>query len=290
MYLPFSIGLRRAIMERKLNKDVYRKRSSRWKCRADNETIARSFETNKAEGLSQRELPTVMEFNGVEFPSKAARQSLVESFLQYCNPWMPTLDGNDLKMILDGTSSPLLAQALYLAVSRVSSSPMVRAFASTQQFYERAKVLFWTGYENSPVIAIEVTIMLQWYNPEGPEHVLLDLSEYWLKTGVGLAHQVGLHKEPIPGPMSSIRRRLWWSLVARDSLISAAHGRPRAINLEDSEAHLPTLSDFPDAEEDGLLFIGYFEICRLLGYLTDCCARNYLPNSKKLDIKNALFR
>jgi hypothetical protein len=55
--------------------------------------------------------------------------------------------------------------------------------------------------------------MLQWYNPQAPEHVSFDNSGFWLKLAVGVAHQIGLHKEPPPGPSNAIRRKLWWSLV-----------------------------------------------------------------------------
>jgi hypothetical protein len=53
-------------------------------------------------------------------------------------------------------------------------------------------------------------------NPNGPEHVSFDTSRFWLQIGVGLAHQVGLHKEPT-GVDCLVRRRLWWSLVVSAS-------------------------------------------------------------------------
>ena len=255
-----------------------------------NEANARSFPATKPNGLSHLEVSTIVAFNGFQTPPKPARESLVESFLQYCQPWMPILTTRDADSLRNGTTSALFAQALYLAASRVSSSPLVQSFASSHEFYERAKVLFWMGHEHIPLTIIKATLMMQWYNPEGPEHVSLDTSEFWLKTGVGLAHQVGLHKEPSAGPTSALRRRLWWSLVARDSLIAAAHGRPRAINLEDAEVRPPTPADFDDTEDDGQLFIRYVEICRLLGDLTECCARHYLPNSKRFDIEASLLR
>jgi hypothetical protein len=255
-----------------------------------NEANARSFPATRPNGLSHLEVSTIVAFNGFQSPPKLARDSLVDSFLQYCNPWMPILTRSDIDSLRNGTAPALLAQALYLAASRVSSSPLVQSFASSHEFYERTKVLFWMGQEHVPLTIIKATLMMQWYNPEGPEHVSLDTSEFWLKTGVGLAHQVGLHKEPSAGPMYTLRRRLWWSLVARDSLIAAAHGRPRAINLEDAEVRPPTPADFDDSENEGQLFIRYVEICRLLGDLTECCARHYLPNSKRFDIEASLLR
>lgn len=120
---------------------------------------------------------------------------------------------NDVASILNGTSSPLLAQALYVAATRVSSAPISPAEPSIKERYERAKILFWMGHESNPINSVKATLLMQWYNPEGPEHVSLDTSEFWMRTGVGLAYQIGLHKEPVQGPWYSMRRRIWWSLV-----------------------------------------------------------------------------
>ena len=72
---------------------------------------------------------------------------------------------------------------------------------------------FWLGHEKDPLTVIAATIMLHWYNPDGPEHVSFDTSRFWIQIGAGLASQVGLHKEPSPGPEGVVRRRLWWTLV-----------------------------------------------------------------------------
>jgi hypothetical protein len=157
-------------------------------------------------------MSTIAAFNGFQLPPSSTRHELMTYFLQNCSPWMPIMHENDVTSILNGTSSPLLAQALYVAASRVSSS-MTTASTPIKEFYERAKILFWMGHESNPINSVKATLLMQWYNPEGPEHVSLDTSEYWLRTGVGLAYQVGLHKEPAPGPWYSMRRRLWWSLV-----------------------------------------------------------------------------
>jgi hypothetical protein len=190
-----------------------------------------------------------------DIPPQAARQSLLSAFLDYCNLWTPVLEPKDIQALScfeQEKSSLLLAQSLWLAGSRVTNSPSVVAFASSDDFYHRAKTVFWSGVETNGLSAIKASLMLQWYNPQAPEHISFDNSGFWLKIGVGIAHQIGLHRESPPGPSRVIRRRLWWSLVVsnttrfvlwgsltmaqvRDSLISVAHGRPRIINLDDSD-------------------------------------------------------
>ncbi|ORX95659.1 hypothetical protein BCR34DRAFT_644065 [Clohesyomyces aquaticus] len=252
------------------------------------ETTARSFPSNRSKGLSYLEMATIAAFNGFQLPPKLVRQELTDDFAKCCSPWMPVLHEEDVRSILARTSSPLLAQSLYGAATRVSPAPKPLSFPSIAECYKRAKILFWMEHETNLINAIKTCLMLQWYNPEGPEYVSLDTSEFWMRTGVGLAYQVGLYKEPPQGPMYRERRRLWWSLVT--SLISAAHGRPRAINLNDCDVRPPKVSDLKDTNGDAGLFVRYVEICRILGDLTECCAREFLPSSKIFEIEGGLIR
>lgn len=177
------------------------------------ETSARAYRAFQNEETSEIELQTLNLWHSLDLPPRPARQSLLDTYMQRCFPWTPILNPLDLESKDGRSASLLLTQAVYLAASRVSSAPGVIAYASSEQFYQRAKTLFWLGHEKDPLIVIAATIMLHWYNPDGPEHVSFDTSRFWIQIGAGLASQVGLHKEPSPGPEGIVRRRLWWSLV-----------------------------------------------------------------------------
>ncbi|PGG96987.1 hypothetical protein AJ80_09760, partial [Polytolypa hystricis UAMH7299] len=77
---------------------------------------------------------------------------------------------------------------------------------------------------------------------------------------------------------------------ARDCLISAGHGRPRAINPDDCDVRPLTPDDFYDTSADGSLFIPYVELCSLVGGLTQCGLRKYIPRQKRQFFENALYR
>jgi len=178
------------------------------------ETTARAFHASGVHGPSDLVAQTLQQWKVFEVPTKSARQSLVDSYRRRCYPWTPVLEKQDDTRIIDQVgSSMFLCQCLFLAASRVSSSPMVTAYATSQQFYERAKALFWLSHEKDPLIVLKGTLMLHWFNPDGPEHLSFDSSEFWLKIGVGIAHQIGLHREDTGGNLRALRRRLWWSLV-----------------------------------------------------------------------------
>jgi hypothetical protein len=177
------------------------------------ETSARAYHASRDAGPSEVELQTLELWNCSVLPSKPIRRSLIDIFMQRCYPWTPVLSIEDVDPGRPGRQpSLLLSQAMFLAASRASSVPGVTAFASPEQFYQRAKALFWLSHEKNPLTVIAASILLHWYNPDGPEHVSFDTSRFWLQIGVGLAHQVGLHKEPT-GVDCLARRRLWWSLV-----------------------------------------------------------------------------
>lgn len=116
---------------------------------------------------------------------------------------------------LDGGSpvSYLLLQAICLAASRVTKESS-GVYGSSADFYRRAKLLFFFGHERDPTISIVSTILLNWYNPVGPETISTDTSGFWLRTAEALAFQIGLHKEPSRmEKQKGLRRRLWWTLV-----------------------------------------------------------------------------
>lgn len=168
----------------------------------------RSFSTADIDMLNQQKT--------FEMPPIAVRNSLINSFVHYCEPWTPITDPTWLDD--RESSSPLLQQAIFLAGSRVSSTS--HAYASSAEFYRRAKLLFFFGSEANPVISVVAATLLQWYNPVGPENISTDTSGFWIRTAGAIAFQIGLHKEPRPETKNRmLRRRLWWSLVVCPSWI-----------------------------------------------------------------------
>ncbi|PCH05667.1 Crotonase, core [Penicillium occitanis (nom. inval.)] len=226
---------------------------------ADNSTAAEiqanGYSLMEGEGPSADDIGILRAQHVFDLPSSAVSDSLIETFMERCHPWMPVVERSWLVESDTNKPSILLLQAVFLAACRVSSAPTVIAYASPVEFYRRAKAIFYSGYEKDPLILIAVTCILQWYNPDGPEHVSINTSTMWRYIGVGLAHQIGLHKEPPPGEGASLRRRLWWSLYARDCLISSAHGRPLAINIEDCDVRSPCREDFDISTLNADLFI-----------------------------------
>lgn len=197
-----------------------------------------------------------------DLPPRAIRESLLDAFWTRCYPWSPVVDHSWIQDRDPSRVSLLLQHAMFLAGSRVSAP--IPGYPS-EEFYKKARVLFWIGAEEDPIIIIAAACLLHWWNPEGPERISLDTSSFWLRVCIGLAYQIGLHREPTKRVDAGLRRRIWWSLVVRDCLINAGHGRPRAIDLKLADVLPITELDFQFSSTQSELFPSYVGISCILG-------------------------
>jgi hypothetical protein len=151
-----------------------------------------------------------------DMPPRLIRNSLIDSFRKNCDPWMPVVDEIELEEAAEQNSSTLLIQAVFLAGSRMCSAPL--EYTSCEDLYRRTKALFFSQCEQGMMTVIKALCLMQWWNPTGPEHVSLDKGSFWLRISVGLAFEVGLHRDPGTVADASLRRRLWWTIyVSRKS-------------------------------------------------------------------------
>lgn len=279
---------------------------------------------------------TVQEFTLDDIVSRSIRESLVSSFIKKCRPWMPLVDADRIQTIFhEPESAPqpsMLMLSILVAGSKVSTAPRAAEFG--KQCYHRAKARFYSGEEHNTLDVIIATVFLQWWNQSGPEHISIDNSSFWLRIGVALAHQIGLHKEPdYRHPHVQLRRKLWWTLVvratlspfcateggsilfhseaylalcslpmlpgsfqiwtnlrlqSRDSQIATSHGRPRAINPQDSDMRPLNVRDFVLLDEDAFLFMSFIQITQILGDLTQSCLRGDLTQNQRLEFESSL--
>ncbi|KAJ5278702.1 hypothetical protein N7478_004074 [Penicillium angulare] len=236
---------------------------------------------------SAADLRMLREQGAFELPPIAIQKQLMDSFNKYCAPWTPVID----PAWLDESTPPsmLLLQSIFLAGSRVSKAHL--DYGSSEVFYRRAKLLFFFGGGHGSLISIVAACLLHWYNPVGPEDVSTDTSGFWIRTAGAMAFQIGLHKEPpLNAKYRGLRRRLWWSLVIRDNVISVGVGRPRTINLRDSDVLPPSMNDFPTKDFQTQLFLAYCTISCLLGDTVECYLRREISRQRRGDLENAVYR
>ncbi|KIX05597.1 uncharacterized protein Z518_06469 [Rhinocladiella mackenziei CBS 650.93] len=250
----------------------------------------KSPQAKSTENLAELQSSMLRAASSICIPPQSLQLSLIKSFMERGAPWMPIVEPNELEQLRCHKSDSLLATAVFVAGSKLSAAPNALIWGEKCYFYTKCLLFHGTGH--GILHSIIATILLHWWNPSGPEHVSLDSSSLWLRISVGIAHQAGLHREPEPHlPDAGLRRRLWWTLIARDNQISTSHGRPRALRLEDSNVRPLQLDDFRGTNEfDALLFMHFVRITSIVGDITEHCRCGGLSERRRLSIELELLR
>ncbi|KAK6365394.1 hypothetical protein LTS17_011366 [Exophiala oligosperma] len=239
--------------------------------------------------LSATELQVLHLYHAFDLPELPLRQSLLEAFDDKAWPWMPIVDVKSLgSSSSDGEGSLLLLQAVLLVGSLMRPETVNKA--TQDAYYQRVKALINTGYERNPLNIIASMCLMQFYTPAAPRDISTDTARYWESCALGIAQQIGLQRQPdINKEDFGLRRRIWWTLFIRDSLMATAHGRPRMLNLADSTMEQPSVNDFDDPTDvRAYIFVAYQEITCLLYDLCNFLTKDKQPATERSQILQRL--
>lgn len=174
-------------------------------------------------------------------------------FLDHVYPLYPIVNRQELiQQYKSNQLSLLLMYAIcFMAVTFAPQSAVTLLGFQTRPearlfFYKKAKALFDMGYETNKITLLQSTFLLSFYGG-GPNTYWNFYS--WISTAVTIAEAMGIHRSTLAVPNmqpqdKSLMRRLWWALVARDSICGTLVGRPFRIDLDQADADMLTLEDF----------------------------------------------
>ena len=215
--------------------------------------------------LSPTEMEVLRLFHAFDLPELPLRQSLIEAFTEKCSTWMPVVDVPSLSAGLPcNETSLLLLQAVILVGA--SMRPDICNKLTLDSYYHRVKALVNSSYERNPLNILAALCLIQWYTPTAPKDVSTDTPRFWESCAIGIAQQVGLHQQPKQKTNDfGLRRRIWWTLYVRDSLMAAAHGRPRMLNITDSTMDKIVVDDFDNSSDiKAQIFVAYAGVTEVL--------------------------
>lgn len=187
------------------------------------------------------------------FPEKAHLDALISVFLDHVYPLYPVVNREEfLRQYKNDQLSLILVYATCFISVTFAPQPILSllGFHSRPEarlhFYKKAKALFDMGYETNKITLLQSTFFLSFYGG-GPNTYWNFYS--WLSTAVTIAEALGIHRSTTAIPNmrpqdKSLMRRLWWALVARDSICGTLVGRPFRIELDQADADMLTLEDF----------------------------------------------
>ncbi|KAH6643051.1 fungal-specific transcription factor domain-containing protein [Boeremia exigua] len=197
-------------------------------------------------------------------------QIFTETYFTYSYPWCPVLDRQNLSN--DVARSPLLANALALASSHIQ--PPLLPHDGPEVYYKRARTIFYEDEEADEMTALKALCLFYWWAPQSPSRVHRHSSWWWTSVIIRHAQQMNIHREPaVDDPIRSrinlgLRRRIWWTVFARERLTSLCQSKPTIIDPDDCSIQQPTLADFPadaQSQHHGELFIYWVRLSAIIG-------------------------
>lgn len=147
----------------------------------------------------------------------ALHEAHLEVFYELALTWCPVLDKETYYSSPSFNQSLLLKHSLALCGNQIR--PALIEQASSTEYYERAKELFYKNQERNPLVRIVSLMLFYWYSAEAPNIASTDNSWWWTGLAIRLAQQMGLHRQsegstPLcEGDSPGLRRRIWWTLM-----------------------------------------------------------------------------
>ncbi|XEV07584.1 hypothetical protein FSHL1_012871 [Fusarium sambucinum] len=206
------------------------------------------------------------------------QQSFSETYFEYCYPWCPVLDHQTLASELE--RSPMLANALALAASHIQ--PPLLPHEGPATYYKKARMMFYEDEEPDILTALKAISMFYWWAPQSPATAHRHASWWWTSVIIRHAQQMNIHREPKENTAVSseihlsLRRRLWWTVFARERLTSLCQSKPCIICPEDMTIKEVQPSDFPSdpaSQKKGRIFLYWVRLCGILGKISKALSR-----------------
>ncbi|KIW75197.1 hypothetical protein Z517_11970 [Fonsecaea pedrosoi CBS 271.37] len=198
------------------------------------------------------------------------QESYLDTYFEYCHTWCPILDRETMQTCLEFSESQLLREALAVLGSQLSP-PLIRHPKPIQHF-QRFRKLFYDNNESQPLVRICAVMLLYWWSSGPPNVVSIDTNWWWMGASIRLAQEIGLHREQNtehvlrPGETNGLRRRIWWTLFARDRLTALMQARPCAIDPDYSDLRMASVEDFPDPNDPKAeIWVHWVRLCEIIG-------------------------
>ncbi|KAI6760340.1 hypothetical protein HG530_009200 [Fusarium avenaceum] len=207
------------------------------------------------------------------------QQSFSETYFEYCYPWCPVLDRQTLESELE--RSPMLANALALAASHIQ--PPLIPHEGPASYYKKARMMFYEDEEPDILTALKAISLFYWWAPRSPATAHRHASWWWTSVIIRHAQQMNIHREPqgdstVSSELHlSLRRRLWWTVFARERLTSLCQSKPCIICPEDMTIKEVQPADFPSdlaSQKKGRIFKYWVRLSGIMGKVSKALSKS----------------
>ncbi|KAF9893041.1 hypothetical protein FE257_012452 [Aspergillus nanangensis] len=212
-------------------------------------------------------------------PSERTLEDLVAVYLARFHPLYSIVNKVELEKVHKEHKLPwiLLHAVCFIGATfcepyKLHSAGFQSRSDARRHFYQKAKLLFDASYETSKIILLQVALMLSFRGPQ--------MQSYWnpcswIGFGVTFAISLGLHRSTASsharGGDTGLLRRLWWTLVVRDTYCAVLLGRPFRIDLPHSDAEMLTPDDFVyESHDEAFYQIQMARLAPIMRNITRC--------------------
>ncbi|KAL3450261.1 fungal-specific transcription factor domain-containing protein [Aspergillus insuetus] len=212
-------------------------------------------------------------------PSEKTLDDLVAAYLTHFHPLYSIVNKVELDKVHRERKLPWILLHAVCFVGATFCDPYIlhscqfpSRVDARRHFYQKAKLLFDTSYETNKIILLQVAIMLSFWGPQMQSYWN---PSSWIGFGVTFAVSLGIHRSTpssnAPGGDRGLLRRLWWTLVVRDTYCAVLLGRPFRIDLPHADTGMLTPDDFVYENYDqGFYQIQLARLSQILRAITRC--------------------
>ncbi|KAH7090451.1 fungal-specific transcription factor domain-containing protein [Paraphoma chrysanthemicola] len=218
-----------------------------------------SFVESHASQVASLELEIFMEaMQCFVLPGPTILDEFVRQYFLHVHPNIPVLDEGEFMSAYcqctqrgaqgrKGVSLFLLQGMLYASSTFVSDDVIRRLNIGTtrqarDRFYRAAKTLYQNTDPGDPIVSACGLLMLSYHHSSTDQ---IGANSYWLAMAIQTAREVQAHSYEEPRHSIAHRRRLkrlWWSCIFRDRIMSLGLHRPLFISSDDFDLSLPPLT------------------------------------------------
>ncbi|KAM0522496.1 hypothetical protein ACHAPE_002086 [Trichoderma viride] len=202
--------------------------------------------------LSHIDVAYLTEKGCLTLPAETALEEFFHQYFSHIHPIIPLVSEAEF-WAADARIPLLLIRAmLFISSPYVSASTLLSlGYSSVQaahlELYTAAKTLTQFDIHRDNVISAQVALLLTYYTPAPSDTT----NTYWMVNAVHFArcaHADQYHTLNDGNPAKGRLKRLWWTCILRDRVISLSLRRPLVIGCDDFDFSQPglLLADFSD--------------------------------------------
>lgn len=209
--------------------------------------------------LSQGTERYLRDEGALTFPSLQTCLPVLQAYFSWFHPCFPILDRPSIaKRLVAMDISPLLLQGmLFIGATYCDDEAILNlGFQDRSEakslLYTRARLLFHADWEKDQTTLIQSLFLMSFWRGEPSD--VRDV-RYWLGVVITLAETYGLHRSvkltTRDLQVARMRRRIWWSVYARERQSAASLGLPMRIRDEDCDIEPLAVSDLEKDDDEG---------------------------------------